>query len=351
MRVMQIRDNVSLKDFSSMRLGGNGRHLIEIESKDDLKSALTWINHKQLPSIMIGGGFNIIWKDEGFNGTVLVNKIKGIKTEEIDQNKIKVTLGAGEDWDNIVQKFTYEGFSGIESLSLIPGTCGASPIQNIGAYGHALSDVIESLEAYDKTTGQFVVLDRSECEFGYRSSRFKYKDKNRFLITAITIILEKKNPSTPYYESIEKYITDNKLSGDITPTILREIVIAIRTSTLPDPKVIANTGSFFKNPIINKRDFDNLILKFPEMKHWVISPEMIKLSAGWLIDNVGYRHKYDHDRFDPGTGIATWSLQRLILVNRAAKTTSDLLKFRNEIVSKVKDKFGILIEQEPELLP
>ena len=349
--LMQIRENVSLKDFSSMRLGGNCRYLIEINTKDELIEALNWIKDSALPYRMIGGGYNIIWKDEGFNGVLLVNKILSVESRVFKNTKIKIRLGAGETWDNTVEKFTSEGFSGIECLSFIPGNCGSAVIQNIGAYGVEISGVIESVEVYDTKLNQFTIIDKNDCGFSYRDSRFKSVDKNRFLIIYVNIILEKKNPTGPYYEAIALYLSENERIQTITPTVLRDIVIAVRQSKLPDPEIIPNVGSFFYNPVIDRTIFDKLLIKFPEMKNWPIDERKVKISAGWLIDNVGYRHKYDNDKFDPKTGMATWSFQRLTLVNRAAKSTADLLKFKQEIVDKVHNKFGIFLEQEPELLP
>jgi UDP-N-acetylmuramate dehydrogenase len=343
---MQILENVSLKDYSSMKLGGNARYLIEIDSRETLIGAFDWLKDRKLPYLVIGEGNNIVWKDEGFGGVVLVNKIPGISTKQINDKSLQITLGAGENWDSVVEKFTNEGYSGIENLSSIPGTCGAAPIQNIGAYGGEIAKVLDSVDAYDTTTNQFVSIPASECDLGYRASRFKYNDKNRFVIVSITITLNKNNPQKPYYDAVEKYLNDHNINIEITPMVFRKAVIEIRKLRLPDPKIIPNNGSFFANPIINKPAFDQLLVKFPEIVNWPSGDGKIKISAGWLIDQIGYK-----DKFDPETGIATWSQHSLTLVNKSAKSTADLLNFKQQIVSKVKDTFGIDLEQEPELLP
>ena len=343
---MQILENVSLKDYSSMKLGGSARYLINIDSKDSLVEALTWAKDKKLDHLVVGGGNNIVWKDEGFDGVVLVNKILGISSNQIGDSMLQITLGAGEDWDSAVEKFTNQGYSGIENLSYIPGTCGAAPIQNIGAYGGEIAKVLNSVEAYDTSINEFVSIPVADCELGYRASRFKYSDKNRFVISSITITLEKKNPSKPYYDAVEKYLTANNINDEVTPMILRKVVIAIRQSKLPDPKINPNNGSFFANPIIDKTSFDNLLTQFPEIVYWPTGDGKVKISAGWLIDQIGYK-----DKFDPQTGMATWNTHSLTLVNKSAKSTSDLLNFKQQIISKVKEKFGIDLEQEPELLP
>jgi UDP-N-acetylmuramate dehydrogenase len=343
---MQILENVSLKDYSSMKLGGNARYLINIDSSDSLVEALTWAKDKKLDHLIVGGGNNIVWKDEGFDGVVLVNKILGISSNQLDDTRLQITVGAGENWDSTVEKFTTLGYSGIENLSYIPGTCGAAPIQNIGAYGGEISKVLDGVEVYDTSQNEFVSIPADDCELGYRASIFKYKDKNRYVIVAITLTLEKKNPLKPYYDAVEKYITANNISDAITPLVLRKVVIAIRQSKLPDPKVNPNNGSFFANPIIDQIGFDKLLVQFPEIVYWPTGEGKIKISAGWLIDQIGYK-----DKFDSQTGMATWNTHSLTLVNKSAKSTSDLLNFKQQIISKIKDKFGIDLEQEPELLP
>ena len=342
---MQILENVSLKDYSSMKLGGNAKYLINIDSKDTLVETITWAKNNKLAYLVVGGGNNIVWRDEGFDGVVLVNKITGISSNQ-NGNRLQITLGSGEDWDSAVEKFTSQGYSGIEYLSYIPGTCGAAPIQNIGAYGGEIAKVLDSVEVYDTTSDQFVTITATDCELGYRASRFKYRDKNRFVIVSISLTLQKTNPSRPYYDAIEKYLSNNNITDEITPMILRKVVIAIRQSRLPDPKINPNNGSFFANPIIDKSQFDNLLIKFPDIINWPTNDGKIKISAGWLIDQIGYKDKYD-----PETGMATWSQHSLTLVNKSAKSTEDLLNFKHQIVSNVKDKFGIDLEQEPELLP
>ncbi len=343
---MQILENVSLKNYSSMKLGGNTKYLINIDSKKTLTEAFKWIKENKLAFLVIGEGNNIVWRDTGFNGVLLVNKIPGISSKQISNTELQINLGAGENWDYAVKKFTAQGYSGIENLSYIPGTCGAAPIQNIGAYGGEVSKVLDYVEVYDTKTYQFTTITASDCELGYRASRFKYKDKNRFVIVSVTITLSKQNPSKPYYDAIEKYLITNNISGEITPMLFRKIVIEIRKSRLPDPKIIPNNGSFFANPIIDKYSFNKLQTKFPDIVSWPTDDGKIKISAGWLIDQISFK-----DRFDPDTGIATWSQHSLTLVNKSATSTNDLINFKNQIVSKIKSKFDVELEQEPELLP
>lgn len=342
---MKKYQNVSLKDYSTMKLGGNVSYVLEVSNRDELKKALDWADSQNLPVIMIGSGSNIIWNDEGFQGLLLVNKILGYDALERDPGDFYITIGAGENWDKIVEKSVKSGLSGIEALSLIPGTAGATPVQNVGAYGQEIADILVSLEVYDREDKNFKILSKYECGFGYRTSRFKTTDRGRFFIVNITVHLEEKNPEPPYYQALDRYFKDNGLSK-ITPLVVRDSVIKIRKSKLPDPKKVANNGSFFANPIIDEGSFVQLQADNPEVAHWNLEEGGVKISAAWLIDQAGFK-----DYHDPETGMATWPNQPLVIVNEHAKSTQDLIKFRDKIISAVQQKFGVTLYQEPEILP
>jgi len=209
--VMNIFQKVSLQDYSTMRLGGIAQFLVEINNKDDLVDAIKWAKSEKLDMIMIGKGSNIIWKDEGYKGLVLVNNILGFEAYDNEDDSLFVTVGAGEDWDFVVKRTVDMGFSGIESLSLIPGKAGATPVQNVGAYGSEIASSLVSVEAYDLDTNKYVVIDSDNCGFSYRSSRFKTTDKNRFFITAITLKLTRQIAEPPFYGSVQKYFDDHKI--------------------------------------------------------------------------------------------------------------------------------------------
>jgi UDP-N-acetylmuramate dehydrogenase len=198
MKRMQILDNVSLADYSTMHLGGTAAHLVTIEDRPQLIEALKWAEANQQPVIMIGGGSNIFWRDEGFPGLVLVNKIQRYESFHEDEENIYISVGAGENWDTIVERTAQAGLTGIEALSLIPGTAGATPVQNVGAYGQEISQTLTTVEALDAQTGQFVNIPAADCGFGYRTSRFKTNDRGRFLITGRTNQLGKANPQPPF---------------------------------------------------------------------------------------------------------------------------------------------------------
>lgn len=329
-----------------MRLGGIADYLVDVHSKEDVVAAYNWALARSLPVIMIGGGSNIYWQDDGFRGLVLVNKILGY-TDRIEADSTHtLTIGAGESWDSVVARSVQAGLTGIEALSLIPGTAGGTPIQNVGAYGQQISRTLVSVEAFDTRTKQFVTIPRSECAFAYRDSRFKSADRGRFFITSITLKLHVGNPMPPYYVAVQDYLQLHPVDAPITPAVLRDVIIAIRRSKLPDPAEVANNGSFFANPIVNAADAERLQTKFPDIPCWPSDDGRYKIPAAWLIEQVGLKGYHD-----PKTGMATWDHHALVLVNEYAKTTNDLLKFKQKIVGTVQEKFGITLVQEPEILP
>lgn len=342
---MKILNNISLANYSTMRLGGTAAHLAEVTSRDDLPEALTWAEERKLPVIMIGGGSNVYWRDEGFEGLVLVNRIMGYEDVVAGDDTHYITIGAGEPWDSVVERTVEAGLTGIEALSFIPGTAGGTPVQNVGAYGQRISDTLTTVEAYDRQVNQFVTIPVDDCAFGYRTSRFKYADKGRFFITNITLQLRKGNPEPPFYIAVQDYFNAHNIHT-WSPAILRETVIAIRKVKLPDPAVVANNGSFFANPVIEEDEATRLRDAFPTMPIWPGDGETFKIPAAWLIEQVGLK-----DFHDTETGMATWKNHALVLVNEHAQNAGDLLKFKQKIVDTVHDKFGITLEHEPELLP
>jgi len=341
---MNVLQNVSLTSYSTMGLGGSAAHLVEVTSRTEVTEALSWAAERQLPAVMIGGGSNIIWGDEGYRGLVLVNKILGYEVYQEDQTNVYLTLGSGEQWDNVVQRSVSAGLTGIEALSLIPGTVGATPIQNVGAYGQEVSQTLTTIEAFDTQTGNFTTIPGSDCGFGYRQSRFKKADRGRFYITSVTLHLTKGNPLPPFYGAVQTYFEKHGVT-EYTPAVLREAVVAIRTSKLPDPLVVHNTGSFFANPIIDDNQLAALTGHFKQMPHWPVDNGGAKLSAAWLIEQAGFK-----DYHDNATGMATWPAQPLVLINEHAKTTANLMAFKQKIIDAVQAKFNIDLEQEPELI-
>lgn len=342
---MLILENLPLSNYSTMRLGGTARYVIEITDRSQIPEVVTMAETQRLPLLMIGIGSNIVWRDEGFPGILLINKITGFETQSPDEDSLYVTIGAGEDWDSAVQGMVETGFSGVEELSLIPGTTGATPVQNVGAYGREIKDVLVSVEAYDIHERKMVVIPAADCAFGYRTSRFKTTDRNRFLITSITLHLMRITPAPPFYQSLQQYFNEHNITA-YSPQAVRDAVIAVRSSKLPDPAQVANNGSFFANPVIDRGQLSNVLMDYPTIQYWPVDDDHVKLSAAWLVEQAGFK-----DFHDTETGMGTWPTQSLVFVNEKATSTADLLKFKEKIVTSVHDKFGVTLEQEPELLP
>lgn len=341
---MYILENVPLPAFSTMRLGGIAAYMTDVSSRQDVSEAISWAQSRGLPAIMIGDGSNIIWNDDGYPGLVIVNKIQGFEVVSEYDTGTYITAGSGMNWDQFVAKTVDMGLTGVEFLSLVPGTVGATPVQNVGAYGAEVADTITTIEAYDSQTNTFITMRGSECEFGYRTSRFKTTDRGRFFITAVTFYLQKGIPQPPFYGSLQQYFNQNAITT-ITPATVRQAVIAIRSAKLPDPAQIANNGSFFANPIIEARDFTQLSADFPETVHWTTEDGKVKISAAWLIEQAGFKDYHDSE-----TGMGTWPKQPLVLVNEHAEKTAQLLAFKQKIVDAVVQKFNITLQQEPELI-
>lgn len=328
-----------------MRLGGTADFVAEVKSKDGLAKAEAWAEDRQLPIRMIGQGSNIIWRDEGFKGLLVINKIKGFKLIDEDDGSATYQIGAGESWDDIVKQTVELGLSGIECLSLIPGTAGATPIQNVGAYGQEIADTLVELEAYDRMEKDFVILSADQCALGYRTSRFKTIDNGRFLISSITLKLSKLPPKGPFYESLQAYFDQHDIDQPNLKQI-RQAVIKIRSGKLPDPSKVANNGSFFANPIVDKRHYQHIKKAYKDVKAWPVEDGRYKLSAAWLIQRAGFK-----PRRDAATGMNLWKNQPLVLVNEKASSAQNLLDFEMKLTSRVFEMFQVELQREPELLP
>lgn len=343
---MQILENINLAEHSTMRLGGIGRYYCEVTDRQEVIEAIDWAVEHQVPPIMIGDGSNIVWRDEGFEGLVIKNCIMGYEVFAEDDQNHYVTVGGGENWDAVVARTAAAGLSGIEALSLIPGTTGATPVQNVGAYGQDIAQTLATIVAYDLHTRQFVTLANSDCAFAYRSSRFNGTDRGRYFITNLTLHLTTTLPQPPFYTALHYYFEMHGVTN-FSAQATRDAVIAIRQEKLPDPAVVANNGSFFGNPIISDGRVQQLLADYPTMPHWPTGEyDQVKIPAAWLIEQAGFKNHIDTE-----TGMATWPAQPLVLVNRAAKSTNDLLIFKQKIVDAIQAKFDITLEQEPELLP
>jgi UDP-N-acetylmuramate dehydrogenase len=342
---MNILQNEPLSNHSTMRLGGTAAYYTEVSDRRELIEAVTWAEQNNLPVLCIGSGSNIIWKDEGFPGLIICNKIMRFEEQMEDDENYYVTIGAGENWDSAVARTVSKGMTGIECLSLIPGTAGATPVQNVGAYGQEIANTLVSIEAYDKQLKQMVTIPTIDCAFGYRTSRFKTTDRGRFFIVSITLHLLRGNPQPPFYKALQAYFDEQGVTSP-TPQITRDAVIVIRQGKLPDPAQVANNGSFFANPIVDEGQFAQLQADHPGIPGWPMGNDQVKIPAAWLLEQAGFKGVHDQE-----TGMATWPVQPLVLVNEHAQSTAQLLQFRQKIIDTVQQRFEITLEQEPELLP
>ena len=340
---MDILQDVPLSHYSTMRLGGNAKFMCDANSPEELEEAVAWAKDKNLPVIVIGEGSNIFWHDAGYKGLVIVNKIMGFECIAQDETSATYKIGAGEDWDGTVAKLVGLNLSGVECLSLIPGKAGATPVQNVGAYGQEIADTLVVVHAYDAAKKQNVTITNKDCAFEYRTSRFKTTDKGHFFISSIVLQLQKTMPSAPFYSSLQAYL-DHEEIYTYTPQIIRDAVVAIRSKKMPDWHTIANNGSFFANPVVSMEDYEKLHKSFPNIAAWEYKGGY-KLSAGWLLEQAGLKGYHDAE-----TGMSTSEKTALVFINENAKSTADLIKFKQKITSKIKVMFGVELQQEPELI-
>ena len=336
---MDIHTNIPLKNLTTMKLGGPAHFFAEVHSVEELNDLYKDAQSKGTPVFVLGGGSNVIGRDEGFPGLVLRMKIPGFEVIADDHNTTTIKVGGGENWDDIVKRTVDMRLSGIEAMSAIPGTCGAAPVQNIGAYGQEVADTLVSLEAYDSHTQTIVTLQNKDCEFAYRHSIFRGSQQGRYVITSITLKLSKTLPAPPFYDSLQSYFDQHAVSV-FTQQTVRDTVIEIRSDKLPDPKITPNTGSFFKNAIIEPWQLDELKVKFPDVKTYAMRDGRVKVPTGWLIDTAGLKGMKLH-------GMRVNEKNALLLINDSATSYADLAAAREEIIGKVRDMFRIQIEQEP----
>lgn len=336
---MDIHTNIPLKNFTTMKLGGPARFMVDVRTTDELVTVYRNARSKNLPIFILGGGSNVIAKDEGFSGLVIRIRIPGFETINDDVSTTTIKVGAGESWDQTVKRTVDMRLSGMEALSMIPGTVGGAPVQNIGAYGQEVSETITSLEAYDSKTDTMVTLTNEQCKFSYRNSIFRSTETGRYIITSVTFKLYKSAPQPPFYDALQTYFDQHGISM-FTQQIIRDAVIAIRSEKLPDPGTTPNTGSFFKNAIIENWQLTELTAKYPDIKTYEMGDGRIKIPTGWLIEKVGLKGQVLH-------GMRVHDKNALVLINESASGYADLAAARDEIIGKVRDTFRIQIEQEP----
>ncbi len=337
---MHIQKKISLKPYNTFGIDANARYFIEINSVDELRQALQLEEYKK--KIILGGGSNMLITGD-INALVLHINIKGIEIVKEDDNQVILKSMAGENWHNLVLWTLEKEFGGLENMSLIPGNTGTAPIQNIGAYGVELKDTFVSCDAMSVADQTLRTFTKVDCRFGYRDSYFKNEGKGKYIITSVTLKLTKRNHRrNTSYGAIEaelekKGISDPKIKD------ISNAVIAIRQSKLPDPKVLGNSGSFFKNPIISASEFHTFTKDHPNAPFYTNSEDTYKIPAGWLIEQAGYKGKRFGD-----AGIH--KNQALVLVNYGNATGKEILDLAQEIIEAVEKKFGICIAPEVNII-
>lgn len=333
---MEIKKNYSLKAYNTFDIDVKCRYFVEADEENKLLEFVRdyeWDPHEIL---ILGGGSNFLFTGD-FEGTVFYPAMKGIEQVGEDEHSVWVRVGAGEVWDDFVAWAVAHRLGGVENLSLIPGHVGASPVQNVGAYGVEAGDTIERVEAIDLVKAERVTIEAADCHFAYRDSIFKREWKNQFIVTRVIFRLDKKPEFRLAYGSVKQEL--EKIGGEITLEKVRQAIILIRNAKLPDVGSVPNAGSFFKNPVVKREKVERLLQQYPEMPVYPVDEEYRKLAAGWMIEQCGWKGK--------ALGrAAVYEKQALVLINRGGADGTDISYLANEIKKSVFMKFGIWIEPE-----
>lgn len=338
---ISVQENISLKPYNTFGIDARARYFTSFSSIEQLAEALNYKPKTTNYKLILGGGSNILFT-KNLDGLVLKNDIKGIEVVREDDHHIYIKAGAGENWHQFVLHCVKNNYAGIENLSLIPGNIGASPMQNIGAYGVEIKDVFFELEAFHKQEKTVKKFSLNDCSFGYRESVFKNKYKDQFIIINVTYRLNKKPSFNTSYGAIEQELDKMGVKDLSIPTI-SQAVINIRTSKLPDPKEIGNAGSFFKNPIVSNQRFVELKKVFPNIIAFPSGKDHTKLAAGWLIEQCGWK---GYRKGDAGC----YSKQALVLVNYGNARGTEIYDLSEEIIQSVKRRFGVILEREVNII-
>lgn len=336
---MQVHQNISLKQFNTFGIEAKAKLFADFSSLEKLQEILFYTQQLMPNSskLILGGGSNLLFTKD-VDGLVLKNEIGGIETVKEDDEFVYLRAGAGVVWHNFVQHCVEQNLGGAENLSLIPGNVGASPMQNIGAYGVEIKDVFEELEAYHINDKAVVKFSKEECAFGYRESVFKRQYKNQFIILNVTYKLRKQPLFNTSYGAINQEL-EKMGAKELSVKDISQAVINIRTSKLPDPKQIGNAGSFFKNPTVSKEKYDELRSSFPGIVAYANADGSMKLAAGWMIEQCGWK---GYRKGDAGCH----AKQALVLVNYGAATGKEIFDLSTEILQSVQAKFGVELERE-----
>jgi len=338
-----IQDNILLKNFTTFKIGGPARYFVVAKTVEDVAEAVRFAHEKKLPMFVLGGGSNILVRDEGFSGVVIKIELEGIEEVDKENGVVEVVAGAGVNWDTLVEYAVSRGLYGIENLSLIPGTVGAAPVQNIGAYGAEIIDTLSWVEVLDTETCEVKRMTSAECQFDYRKSIFKKPEGKKYSITRAALLLSKNGTLNTSYKDVADYITKHAVTN-VALEKMRDIIIAIRRAKLPDLGEYGTAGSFFKNPIISEAYYNDLVKTVPDIPRYPAHEGRAKISAAWMLDNLcGFRG------FREGN-IGVYKNQALVIVNFGHASQKEISALAEKMISCVKQKTGITLECEVEMI-
>jgi len=343
---MQLQELVPLAPLTTMGIGGPARFFFHATRVDDVLEALAWAQERGQPVFILGGGSNLLIADSGFDGVVVHAALHGITVESDDHGTVMVKVAAGEPWDPFVARAVESGWAGIECLSGIPGATGATPIQNVGAYGQDVSETVARVEALDRSTGRVVWFTNAECRFGYRSSLFKNVERDRYVVLSVTFRLLRDGNAAIRYPELQKYVTERNIAESDLRGV-RDAVIAIRRrkGMVLDPHDpdTRSDGSFFMNPVLSAADYDAFALRAPDAPHYP-SGEEVKLSAAWLIEHAGFSKGFVLGN------VGLSSKHSLSIINRGGGTAAEVVALVHLIQDRVRETYGVELSPEPNFI-
>ncbi len=341
---MTLESNIELKPFTTFQIGGPAYYFCRIKFIQDLQEAAAFLKKSKQRFFLLGGGSNILVSDKGFNGLAMKMEIRGIKTRDIDDHTVELIAGAGENWDTVVAFAVSKGLYGLENLSAIPGSVGAAPVQNIGAYGTEIKDVISFVEVFDMKEEKLFTMSVEQCHFQYRDSIFKLPEKKDWVIVKVGFLLQRNGRVNIGYKDLKERFKD-RYSKDVSLKEVRDAVIDIRSKKLPDVAKVGTAGSFFKNPFVSKEHYETLHEKWPGMPGFmemVEGKEMVKLPLAWILDHIcdlkGWKHSFGR--------VGSYENQPIVLVNYGGGTSDEVESAARHVIDEVKKKTDITVEWE-----
>ena len=340
----EVLENVSLKQYNTFGVDAFAKYFAEIKDEEELLWLLNNPKYKELQKLILGGGSNILFVKDYFEGLVLRISLSNIQKIKENANFVYIKAGSGVIWHDLVEYCVRNNYHRIENLSLIPGTVGAAPIQNIGAYGTEVAQIFDSLEAINLETNEIETFKSKSCKFCYRESIFKNENKGKYIILNVTFRLSKKPKFNLKYSGIKEELTKKGITKEkLTLRNVSDAIIKVRTEKLPDPKILGNAGSFFKNPKLKLEDYEKIKKRFPDMPSYKDKNKTVKVSAAWLIQQAGWKGKTIGD-------VGTYPKQPLVIVNYGDATGEEIYNFAKKIRLAVKAKFGIELEYEVNII-